>query len=51
VLRLHLERLPAYAPELHADEGLWQPLTGAERRVASTASYAVRTFRSLGTAQ
>jgi transposase len=30
--RLHLERLPAYAPELHPDEGLWQQLTGVERR-------------------
>jgi hypothetical protein len=27
-----LERLPAYAPELHPDEGLWQQLTGVERR-------------------
>jgi transposase len=30
--RLHLERLPAYAPELNPDEGLWQQLTGVERR-------------------
>jgi transposase len=30
--RLHWERLPAYAPELNPDEGLWQPLKGGERR-------------------
>jgi transposase len=30
--RLHLERLPAYAPELNPDEGLWQPLKGVELR-------------------
>ena len=30
--RLHLERLPAYAPELNPGEGLWQPLKGVERR-------------------
>ncbi len=30
--RLHLERLPAYAPELNPDEGLWQQLTGVELR-------------------
>jgi transposase len=30
--RLHLERLPAYAPELNPSEGLWQQLTGVERR-------------------
>ena len=30
--RLHWERLPAYAPELKPDEGLWQPLKGVERR-------------------
>jgi hypothetical protein len=30
--RLHWERLPAYAPELHPDEGLWQPLKGGEWR-------------------
>jgi transposase len=30
--RLHLERLPAYAPELTPGEGLWQQLTGGERR-------------------
>jgi transposase len=30
--RLHLERLPAYAPELNPGEGLWQQLTGVERR-------------------
>jgi transposase len=30
--RLHLERLPAYAPELNPDEGLWQQLKGAELR-------------------
>jgi transposase len=28
--RLHLERLPAYAPELNPGEGLWQQLTGVE---------------------
>jgi transposase len=28
--RLPLERLPAYAPELNPDEGLWQPLKGVE---------------------
>jgi hypothetical protein len=26
--RLHLERLPAYAPELNDGEGLWQQLKG-----------------------
>jgi transposase len=30
--RLHLERLPAYAPELNPGEGLWAQLTGVERR-------------------
>ena len=30
--RLHLERLPAYAPELNPGEGLWQHLKGVERR-------------------
>jgi transposase len=30
--RLHLERLPAYAPELNPGEGLWHQLTGVERR-------------------
>jgi transposase len=30
--RMHLERLPAYAPELNPGEGLWQQLTGVERR-------------------
>ena len=30
--RLHLERLPAYAPELNPDEGVWQQLNGVERR-------------------
>jgi hypothetical protein len=30
--RIHRERLPAYAPELNPGEGLWQPLTGVERR-------------------
>ncbi len=30
--RLHLERLPAYAPELNPGEGRWQQLTGVERR-------------------
>jgi transposase len=30
--RIHLERLPAYAPALNPDEGLWQQLTGVERR-------------------
>ena len=28
--RLHLERLPAYAPELNAGEGLWAQLKGIE---------------------
>jgi transposase len=32
VHRLHLERLPAYAPELNPGEGLWQQLTGVELR-------------------
>lgn len=32
--RLHLERLPADAPELNPDEGLWQQLKGVERRHA-----------------
>ena len=30
--RLHLERLPAYAPELNPGEGLWQQLKGVELR-------------------
>jgi transposase len=30
--RLHLARLPAYAPELNPDEGVWQQLTGGELR-------------------
>jgi transposase len=30
--RLHVERLPAYAPELNPDEGLWQQLKGVELR-------------------
>ena len=30
--RLHLERLPAYAPELNPSEGLWQQLKGVELR-------------------
>jgi hypothetical protein len=30
--RLHLERLPAYAPELNPGEGLWAQLKGVERR-------------------
>jgi len=28
--RLHLERLPAYAPDLNPDEGVWNYLKGAE---------------------
>jgi hypothetical protein len=30
--RIHVERLPAYAPDLHPGEGLWQPLTGVAWR-------------------
>jgi transposase len=30
--RMHLERLPAYAPELNPGEGLWAQLKGAELR-------------------
>jgi transposase len=30
--RLHLERLPAYAPELNPDEGFWPQLKGVEMR-------------------
>jgi transposase len=30
--RRHLERLPAYAPELNPGEGLWQQLKGVELR-------------------
>ncbi len=30
--RLHVERLPAYAPELNPGEGLWAPLKGVELR-------------------
>jgi transposase len=30
--RLHIERLPAYAPELNPGEGLWQQLKGVELR-------------------
>jgi transposase len=33
--RLHLERLPAYAPELNPGEGLWQQLKGVELRNVS----------------
>ena len=32
--RLHLERLPAYAPELNPGEGLWQQLKGVKLRNA-----------------
>jgi transposase len=32
--RLHLERLPAYAPELTPDESVWQQLKGVELRNA-----------------
>jgi transposase len=31
-LRIHLERLPAYAPELNPGEGLWAHLKGGELR-------------------
>jgi hypothetical protein len=31
--RLHLEPLPAYAPELNPDEGLWQQLKGVKPRL------------------
>jgi transposase len=30
--RIHLERLPAYAPELNPGEGLWHQLKGVELR-------------------
>ncbi len=30
--RLHVERLPAYAPELNPGEGLWAQLKGVELR-------------------
>jgi transposase len=30
--RIHLERLPAYAPELNPDEGVWPQLKGVELR-------------------
>jgi transposase len=30
--RIHLEQLPAYAPELNPGEGLWQQLKGVELR-------------------
>jgi transposase len=30
--RLHVERLPAYAPELNPGEGLWEYLKGVELR-------------------
>ena len=30
--RLHLERLPAYAPDLNPSEGLWAHLKGVELR-------------------
>jgi transposase len=30
--RLHVERLPAYAPELNPGEGLWEHLKGVELR-------------------
>jgi transposase len=29
--RIHLERLPAYAPELNPQEGVWNLLTQARR--------------------
>jgi transposase len=32
VHRLHVERLPAYAPDLNPGEGLWQELKGVELR-------------------
>lgn len=30
--RIHLERLPGYAPELNPDEGIWRYLKGVELR-------------------
>jgi transposase len=30
--RIHVERLPAYAPDLNPGEGLWQQLKGVELR-------------------
>jgi transposase len=30
--RLHLQRLPAFTPELHPDEGVWQQRKGVELR-------------------
>jgi transposase len=30
--RVHLERLPAYAPDLNPGEGIWQQLKGVELR-------------------
>jgi transposase len=38
--RLHLERLPAYTPELNPGEGLWQQRKGVElRQVCSSISH------------
>lgn len=39
--RLHLERLPAYAPELQPDEGIWKHLKHAELRNLSCDTLAV----------
>jgi len=50
--RLHLECLPAYAPELNPGEGLWQQLKGVElrNRVHHDLGYTVP-FTKGGTAQ
>ena len=34
-IRIHLERLPPYAPELNLDEGIWNYLKGVELRNVS----------------
>ena len=44
--RLHLERLPAYAPELNPDEGFWQQLKGVELR--NVCCFDLRHLRELG---
>jgi transposase len=41
--RLHVERLPVYAPELNPGEGLWAHLKGVERR--NVCCYSIRHLR------
>jgi transposase len=42
--RIHVERLPAYAPELNPGEGLWGHLKGVERR--NVCCFTIRHWRN-----